>query len=52
MLHEKGRLAVLHDVASWRRTLLEEGLIEIAVDGEIGIRRASCRDFTETLQTV
>ena len=38
MLREKGRITVLHDVASWRRTLFEEGLVEIAVDGEIGIR--------------
>ena len=45
MLHEKGRLAVLHDVASWRRTLLEEGLVEIAVDGEIGIRASELPGF-------
>ncbi|MCY3756557.1 MAG: type II toxin-antitoxin system VapC family toxin [Acidobacteria bacterium] len=38
MLHDKGRLALLTDIGSWRLSLLEEGLVEIAVDGEIGIR--------------
>ena len=45
MLREKGRIAVLHDVASWRRTLLDEGLVEIAVDGEIGIRANELENF-------
>ena len=38
MLHDKGRLALPHDVAGWRTHLLEDGLVEIPVDGEIGIR--------------
>lgn len=41
MLHAKGRLSLLRDVDSWRASLLEEGLVEIPVDGEIGIRAAS-----------
>jgi PIN domain nuclease of toxin-antitoxin system len=45
MLREKGRLTALHDVASWRRTLLEEGLVEIVVDGEIGIRANELKGF-------
>ena len=38
MLRDKGRLALLTDIGSWRLSLLEEGLVEIAVDGEVGIR--------------
>lgn len=45
MLREKGRIAVLYDVSSWRRTLLDEGLGEIAVDGEIGIRANELENF-------
>ena len=45
MLHEKGRLTLSNDLASWRRTLLGEGLVEIAVDGEIGIRANELADF-------
>ncbi len=40
MLHDTGRLTLLRDTASWRRTLLEDGLVEIPVDGEIGTRAA------------
>ena len=45
MLHEKGRLTLLNDLSSWRRMLLGEGLVEIAVDGEIGIRANELDDF-------
>ena len=45
LLHEKRRLTLLHDIAAWRRTLLQEGLIEIPVDGEIGIRANELADF-------
>ena len=38
MLHDKGRIALPHDIAEWRAYLLEAGLVEIPVDGEIGIR--------------
>lgn len=38
MLHDKGRLALLTDIGLWRLSLLDEGLVEIAVDGEVGIR--------------
>ena len=40
MLHAKNRLSLLRNVGSWRASLLEEGLVEIPVDGEIGIRAA------------
>ena len=45
LLHEKRRLTLLRDIASWRRTLLQEGLVEIPVDGEIGIRANELADF-------
>ena len=45
MLHHKGRLTLLRSVASWRRALLLEGLVEIPMDGEIGIRAATLPDF-------
>lgn len=45
MLHEKGRLTLLRDVASWRQALLDEGLIEIPIDGDIGFRAATLPDF-------
>lgn len=38
MLHGKGRLTLPVDIAAWRAGLLEAGLVEIPVDGEIGIR--------------
>ena len=45
MLHQKGRMVLLSDVSSWRANLLEQGLIEIPVDGEIGIRANGLADF-------
>ncbi len=45
MLHEKRSLTLLRDVVSWRQDLLRDGLIEVAVDGEIGIRAAHLTDF-------
>ncbi len=45
MLHEKGRLTLLRSVTSWRKALLQEGLVEIPMDGEIGIRAATLPDF-------
>ena len=45
MLHEKGRMRILADVRSWRATLLDDGLIEIPVDGETGIRANELADF-------
>ena len=45
MLHQKGRMVLLSDVSSWRANLLEQGLVEIPVDGEIGIRASGLADF-------
>ncbi len=45
MLHAKGRLTLLQDVAAWRDMLLRDGLVEIPVDGAIGIRANELADF-------
>ena len=45
MLQDKGRLTLLMDLDSWRASLLADGLIEIPVNGAIGIRAASLSGF-------
>ncbi len=45
MLHDKGRLVLLTDIGSWRMSLLEEGLVEIPVTGDIAIRAAGLTDL-------
>ena len=45
MLKEKGRIIYPDDVGLWRLQQLSEGLIEIPVDGAIGIRANSLQDF-------
>ena len=38
MLHDKGRMRILADIREWRMSLLNDGLREIPVDGEIAGR--------------
>ena len=45
ILKAKGRIRLADEVLTWRRRQLEQGMIEIAVDGEIGIRAASLEEF-------
>ncbi len=45
MLREKGPIEYPDDVSRWRLEQLAPGLIEIPVDGEIGIRANELRDF-------
>ena len=45
MLRSKDRLDFPEDVGLWRRELLRQGLAEIPVDGEIGIRASALPDF-------
>ena len=45
MLRAKGRISYPEDVRRWRLEQLEQGLIEIPVDGEIGIRANALADF-------
>jgi len=45
MLHEKGRIDLGHDMRAWRTRLLEDGLVEIPVDGDIAIRANGLTGF-------
>ena len=45
MLRGKDRLDFSEDVAAWRRELLGQGVIEIPVDGDIGIRANELAGF-------
>ena len=44
-LREKGRIEYPDDVSRWRLEQLGQGLIEIPVDGEIGIPANALADF-------
>ena len=45
MLAAKGRLRLDANVLAWRREHLEQGVVEIPVDGETGIRAAGLTSF-------
>ncbi len=45
MLVKKGRLETRLDLDAWRRDLLEQGLVEIPVDGGIAIRAGLLTDL-------
>ena len=45
MLRAKGRISYPEDVGRWRLEQLGQGLIEIPVDGDIGIRANALPDF-------
>lgn len=45
LLHDKGRMTLLEDVGAWRARLMSDGLVEIPVDGDIGIRANRLDDF-------
>ena len=45
MLRAKGRIGFSEDVGRWRLEQLGQGLIEIPVDGDIGIRANALADF-------
>ena len=45
MLYEKGRLELLVAIGTWRLSLLNEGLVEIPVDGEIAARAGLLPDM-------
>ncbi len=44
-LKEKGRIVFPEDVRLWRKEQLRQGVVEIPVDGEIGIRASSLAEF-------
>lgn len=45
MLVRKGRIRLTDDVHAWRRENLEQGVVEIPIDGDIGVRAAGLTDF-------
>jgi PIN domain nuclease of toxin-antitoxin system len=45
LLKAKGRIEFPEDVALWRNEQLAQGVVEIAVDGEIGIHAVGLADF-------
>lgn len=45
MLRDKGRISFPENLALWRREQLEQGVVEVPVDGEIGIRANGLADF-------
>ncbi len=45
LLHAKGRIRLLEDIRNWRTRLLQDGLVEIPVDGDIAIRANSLENF-------
>lgn len=45
MLKAKSRIRFPEDVEIWRREQLQQGMMEIAIDGQIGILAASLSDF-------
>ena len=45
MLQDKGRLVLTPDLTAWRTGLLDDGLIELPVTGQIGIQAVALEDF-------
>jgi len=45
MLVEKGRLNMQMDINSWRRQLIEKGLQELPLTGDIAIHSANLKNF-------
>lgn len=45
MLVQKQRLEIKMDLGAWRRSLLEQGLVEIPLHGGIALRAGSLQDF-------
>jgi PIN domain nuclease of toxin-antitoxin system len=45
MLVRKGRIRLDMDLSVWRNDFMEQGLIELPVTGEIGIKAAALEQF-------
>jgi len=45
MLVEKGRIELLHGVDLWRRSLIDNGLQEMSLSGDIAIQSALLKDL-------
>jgi len=44
-LHQRGRIQLVQPVEAWRRTLVDQGLRELPLTGEVGIAAAALIDF-------
>ena len=51
MLQQRGRIRLHGEVEPWRRTQLQEGMVEIPIDGPIGIRAAGLAGFHEGFES-
>lgn len=47
MLRRRGRIELNQPVGAWRSGLLEVGLLEIGIDGELAVTAAELADFHE-----
>ena len=45
MLQARNRIELTTDILRWRREQLGQGLVELAVNGEVGIRAANLANF-------
>ncbi len=45
MLRNKGRIELHFETGAWRKNLLDEGLLELPVDGDISLLAANLADF-------
>ena len=45
MLHQRGRIRLVQPVEAWRRRLLDQGVREWPLTGEVGIAAATLLDF-------
>lgn len=45
MLHQRERIQLMQPVQMWRQTLIDQGVIEIPLTGEVGIVAATLTDF-------
>lgn len=47
MLKQRNRIELAADVSQWRREQLRQGLAELPVDGDVGVRAALLGDFRD-----
>jgi len=45
MLQNKGRIELSDSIQSWRKQLLRQGIIEMPIDGKIGIDSTNIKNF-------
>ncbi|MCY4564569.1 MAG: type II toxin-antitoxin system VapC family toxin [Gammaproteobacteria bacterium] len=45
MLQQRGRIGLRSEIEPWRREQLREGIVEIPIDGQVGIRAAGLAGF-------